>query len=500
VQNLDLKGSLNESLLSYRQFTGCVKIRKILKKLRLLFAALSLCASSLRAQQNPGAAHECQSLPAGVVIPSVMVSKQPEQSYALYLPSAYSQDKRWPIVYSFDPGARGSMPVELMKEAAERYGYIVVGSNNSRNGSWKIEAAAADAMVKDTHARLSIDDRRVYLAGFSGGARAAVQIAQICKCAAGVFLHGAGFHPVAFSSKEAPFVVFSAVGTYDFNYPELVHTDEELEKMKYAHFWRSFPGPHQWAPAEVMEEALAWFRTQAMKSGRENRDDSFVASQAIREAERARAVGQSGDLYAARREYRQAAQMLAGLAENTALLERADALEKSKAVREGARREKQELEDQEQLSGEISSEIASFRENQANRVELRNAVEQQLIALRSRTEHEKHEEKLRVEKRALAGLVVQAMETGMERMENKDISRARDYFELASAGDPDSMWVLDNLAIARAMDGDRKGALEALRRAKCLSKNPPKFVEWLREEPAFAKLRGTPDFGTLLQP
>ena len=488
------------SLLSYQLAFICVKTRNILKRLSLLFAALSLCAAALQAGQNPSTARESSALQAGVVIPSVIVSKQPEQSYALYLPSVYSTDKRWPIVYSFDPGARGSMPVELMKEAAERYGYIVVGSNNSRNGSWKIEAEAAEAMVRDTHARLSIDDRRVYLAGFSGGARAAVQIAQICKCAAGVFLHGAGFHPLAFSSKEAPFVVFSAVGTYDFNYAELVHTDEELEKMKYAHFWRSFPGPHQWAPAEVMDEALAWFRLQAMKSGRENRDDSFVASQAIRETERARALEQSGDLYAARREYRQAAQMLAGLDENTALQARADALEKDKAVRDGAKREKQELEDQEQLSGEISSEIASLRENQANRVEIRDAVEQRLIALRSRAEHEKHEEKLRVQKRALAGLVVQAMETGMERMEKNDVSRARDYFELASVGDPDSMWVLDNLAIARAMDGDRKGALEALRRAKSVSKNPPKFAEWLREEPAFTKLRGTPDFGALLQP
>jgi predicted esterase len=470
-----------------------------LKKLALLFAALSLCTGSLLAQQNPGTPHESQSLPAGVVVPGVIVSKQPEQSYALYLPSAYSPEKRWPIVYSFDPGARGSMPVELMKEAAERFGYIVVGSNNSRNGSWKIEAEAADAIVKDTHARLSIDDRRVYLAGFSGGARAAVQIAQICKCAAGVFLHGAGFHPLAYTSKEAPFVVFSTVGTYDFNYPELVHTDEELEKMKYAHFWRSFDGPHQWAPAEVMDEALAWFRLQAMKSGREIRDDSFVASQATRETKRARALERSGDLYAARREYHQAAEMVAGLTENAALQTRADALAKEKAVRDGAKREKQEFEDQEQLSGEISLKIASLSESQANRVEIRNTIEQQLLALRSRAEHEKHEEKLRVQKRALAGLVVQAMEMGVERLEKNDVSRGRDFFELASAGDPDSMWVLDNLAIVRAMDGDRNGALEALRRAKSLSKNPVKFAEWLKAEPAFAKLRGTPEFAAVIE-
>ncbi len=192
---------------------------------RLLLAALSFIASPLLPQQGRVPGEKPPPLQTGVILPRVAATKQPEQSYALYLPSQYVPDKRWPIVYAFDPGARGSAPLELMKEAAERHGYILVGSNNSRNGSWKIEAEAAEAVVQDTHARLSIDDRRVYLAGFSGGARVAAQIAQVCKCAAGVLLNGAGFHPIAFDSKDAPFVVFAAVGTYDFNYPELVRTD-----------------------------------------------------------------------------------------------------------------------------------------------------------------------------------------------------------------------------------------------------------------------------------
>ena len=221
---------------------------------RLLPASISLIVATLLAQQGQAPDEKTLPLQTGVILPRVTAMKQPEQSYALYLPSAYSQDKLWPIIYAFDPGARGSVPVELMREAAERNGYIVVGSNNSRNGSGKIEAEAAEAIIKDTHARLSVDDRRVYLAGFSGGARVAAQIAQVCKCAAGVLLNGAGFHPLAFDSKEAPFVVFAAVGTFDFNYPELVSTDDELEKLAYPHFLRLFEGPHQWAPANAMEE------------------------------------------------------------------------------------------------------------------------------------------------------------------------------------------------------------------------------------------------------
>jgi len=117
-----------------------------------------------------------------------------------------------------------------------------------------------------------------------------------------------------------------------------------------------------------------------------------------------------------------------------------------------------------------------------------------------RTEHEKREEKLRVLKRALASVMVQAIETGFGLLDQKNVAKARDYFELALVAAPDSAWVLSNTAVARAMDGDRKGALAALRQAKAHSVDPAHFVVWMKEEPAFEKLRGTPEFTALLEP
>jgi hypothetical protein len=92
------------------------------------------------------------------------------------------------------------------------------------------------------------------------------------------------------------------------------------------------------------------------------------------------------------------------------------------------------------------------------------------------------------------------METGQERLEVKDIPHARTYFELAATADPDSVWALREVAAARALDGDRKGALEALHRAGEKSKDPAAFSAWLKEEPAFAKLRDTPEFRALFAP
>jgi poly(3-hydroxybutyrate) depolymerase len=119
-----------------------------------------LCASA--------AAAEPAALERGAVIERVPCASDPAQSYALYLPSRYDPARRWPILYAFDPGARGAVPVRLAKDAAERFGWIVAGSNNSRNGPWAETATAVAALLADTSARLAIDPRRVYATGLSG--------------------------------------------------------------------------------------------------------------------------------------------------------------------------------------------------------------------------------------------------------------------------------------------------------------------------------------------
>src|ERR1041385_4394172 len=125
-------------------------------------------------------------IPTGQIVERIEALNDSSQSYALYLPSNYTPNRKWPVLYAFDPGARGRVPVERFKEAAEKYGWIVLGSNNSRNGPWKVVVNAWNAMLTDSHQRFAIDDARMYATGFSGGARVAVSIAAGCKCLAGV--------------------------------------------------------------------------------------------------------------------------------------------------------------------------------------------------------------------------------------------------------------------------------------------------------------------------
>src|SRR5712692_685041 len=226
-------------------------------RLLLVFPALALYASET---------------PRGQIVDDMKCAADSSQGYALYLPSNYSPERSWNLILAFDPRARGRTPVERYQAAAESYGYIVAGSNNSRNGSWEVSMAAIEAMSADVYARFRIDDKRIYTAGMSGGARVAMQVALGSGRIAGVIASSAGF-PDSVPRKTVPFAVFGTAGTEDFNYLEMRLLDRSLTTP---HRVAIFEGGHTWLSSELAAEAVEWMEIQAMKSGRRPRDAALI--------------------------------------------------------------------------------------------------------------------------------------------------------------------------------------------------------------------------------
>src|SRR5258708_2744460 len=344
--------------------------------------------------------------PAGVVIPRVETNADAKQSYALYLPSKYTREKRWPIVYVFDPLARGQLALEQFQHAAELYGYIVAASNNSRNGPWPPELEAANAVFRDTQERFSVDAARIYFAGFSGGARVSSQLAQICKCAAGVILSGAGFSFASQPTAEAKFVVFSTVGNADFNYSEVIPLQEKLEKATLAHWLQVFEGSHEWAPPSVLDEALAWFRVQSMKSQREPRDDVFLGEQLAAFQQKALAIEKSTDLLATWRANWQLTATFETLRDVSAIRAKAEELEKRKEFRDAEKHERNDFAEQARLSDEILSATSVKKSDDSSPTAASDQAAMLTKELRSRAEHEKKPEHALALKRALGGVFI----------------------------------------------------------------------------------------------
>ena len=213
-----------------------------------------------------------QEFPHGQVIDRVTCRKDLAQSYALFLPTGYSPDRAWPVIFAFDPRANGRAPVTQYQTAAERYGYIVAGSLNSHNGPWDEGVEAADAMMADVIARFHVDARRMYATGQSGGARLAMGMAIDSGKFAGVIASSAAWpgneHP-----DSLPFVVFGTAGTEDFNNLEMHQFDSVL---KSPHRLEIFEGGHQWLPSELAVEAVEWIEIQGMKTGIRPRDDKLI--------------------------------------------------------------------------------------------------------------------------------------------------------------------------------------------------------------------------------
>jgi hypothetical protein len=357
---------------------------------------------------------------------------------------------------------------------------------------------AAEAMFRDTHERLPLDDHAVYFAGFSGGARVAAQIALLCKCASGVLLSGAGFPTNATPARDATFQVFSSVGTLDFNYQEVVPLQEKLEQAGYPHWLYIFDGAHEWAPEEAMELAFAWFRVQAMKAKRLAPDQTFLAAQFSQAVTHASSTERSGTLLSAWREYLQIMDTFDGLEDVTVLRAKADSLGREKSVREAAKQEHKDFEEQMRLTSEVLVGPSAPADASDSSPDSGKSAAERARALRLRAEQEKRADRARVYKRALTGAFVGAMETGANYLENHDYAHATEAFSCATEAMPDSEWAWRNLAIADGQEGNRKQTIAALKHARDVAKDKAAWTEWMSAEPAFEPFRTTPEFQNLL--
>jgi hypothetical protein len=454
------------------------------KRTALAVAVFSAC---LWAQNTPG------SVPVGKIVPKIVCSRNEKQSYALYLPNAFLATRRWPIIYVFDPGGRGEVAVETLRSAAEKYGYILVGSNNSKNGPQGGASEAAQAMWLDTQQRFPLDESRRYFAGMSGGARVATALAQSCHgCVAGVIANAAGFSPNAMPNLDTKFAYFAAVGNADMNYPEFVDLRVRLDALGIAYRIRIFDGEHGWAPPDVWDEALNWMDLQAMARGLTPRDAARIDKNLGDELARARNLEAKREWLGALRGYQAITRDFTGLADISAAKNRVAELEKDKEV---ARQEKQEKEDaasQNRVTSGPSAQmemIASGNLDSAMLQDLRHTI----AGLKHDASRTSKERERLVLKRALGALVIQAFESSQRSMEQKDFRNALTYLDVAAAGSEHLGWVHFQRARAYAGLADKNHMLDELKQSLAADFHPPTALDTdeftaYRQDPKFEVL------------
>jgi dienelactone hydrolase len=461
-------------------------------------AVAGLLAARAGAQPAPDSAG--QTLPRGSVIERVACADTPGQSYALYLPAGYTRERAWPILYAFDPGGLGSRPVKLAAGAAERLGWIVAGSNNSRNGPMPEIHAAVHALVTDTGSRFAIDSRRVYATGFSGGARVATGLAMGCRgCVAGVFAQGAGLPAGVTSADALDAAWFAAAGERDMNYAELFQLEQLLLKRGVRQRFRVFAAGHEWAPPAVWDEALEWFELLAMKDGRRASDPPLAASLFEKLSTRAAAFRERGELLDERRELEALVRDFDGAAETGPARSRLEELVASPAYRKALERQRSLIDEQARVTSDLGGGLLKLAQPASeDRAQAVLRANRDASELRKSLASAKDPDRRLVYERALSQLYVHAMETARGALRQAETESALDLFEVAGTLRPEAPQPQLGRAQAQAAAGRKADAVRSLRRALERGLTPQDLARVLESNDAFARLRGDPDIVALL--
>ncbi len=212
------------------------------------------------------------------IIESIPVKESAGETFQMYLPDSYDPNTLSAIVFIFDPGGNGTNGLKPFITSAERFNYVLVCSNNSRNGPYQQNFDITNRLFSHAFANFNIDEKQIYTAGFSGGSRLACTVAVLTGAIQGVIGCGAGF-TFETDKKPSPLSTFSYVGLVgdeDMNYQEMFNVKDWLEKFNVENELFTFEDGHRWPPEEQIERAFKWFELQAYKRNLRDPDPRLI--------------------------------------------------------------------------------------------------------------------------------------------------------------------------------------------------------------------------------
>ncbi len=194
-------------------------------------------------------------------------------TYQLYIPTSFSKNITQSFVLLLDSHGDGKFAMNNFKEAADKYGVGLIASNRIKNNdpTFLKEIDELVQEVKDKYAK----DAKIYLAGFSGGARMAL-VYVVNKPVDGVIACGALAGPDQLHAISCP--VIGVVGMDDFNFMEaaqyLLYPDKKPGNTRLVFTNDS----HAWPGKEIVTSILGQMILPNNK-GNESQLNMFLTNQ-----------------------------------------------------------------------------------------------------------------------------------------------------------------------------------------------------------------------------
>jgi len=191
---------------------------------------------------------------AGVVIQSVPVNHAPSDSFSIYLPKTFDSSNKTPLMVFFDPHGESLKVLNLYKDLANKYGYIIACSKTAFNSLPQAQGiASANNLLADFKKRYRLDESRIILSGFSGAAKIAIEVGCTNSDVDGIVYSGS---VTQWSNLNHPVCFLGIAGKADMNYTDLVSFHQSQNLVNEPHYMIEWNGKHEWANAETFENAF----------------------------------------------------------------------------------------------------------------------------------------------------------------------------------------------------------------------------------------------------
>jgi hypothetical protein len=238
------------------------------------------------------------SLSKGAVTDNLSVNDSLSETFAIYLPRNYSNEKYWPVFFVFDPEGRGKSVVQLFRQPGEEQGYIIVASNNIKSkDSLLNNLKVGTRLMSRVFNLFPVDRNRIYTAGLAEGAEVASAIPAVYNNIQGVLAVGDIWLNADLLEKDENISIIGLVSTHDFKLYKMEESFRILSKTGNNTSLQKFDGTHQWPDSNVISHALGNFSLQAMSKGLIPRDSAMVESLYKKEIETAEVLRRSLQLF-----------------------------------------------------------------------------------------------------------------------------------------------------------------------------------------------------------
>lgn len=412
----------------------------------------------------------------GKVLNPVIIKGDTNLSYTLYLPSTYSTKQKYPVIYFFDPHSGGHIPIDRYKALGEKYGFILIGSNDTENGM-KMEGTIAiiQKLMFDAQNRIAIDPNRIYACGFSGGSRVALNYAIGVGGINGVIACGAG--PGTKQPPKQRFSFLGIAGNEDFNYTELMSIDRTFINSGWSHYFMEFNGKHEWPPVETMDDAFVWLQFDAMRNAALSKDDSVVRKFIHKNEILALELEKSKKIYEAYRVYEKLAMFTYGLNSDSTYLVAGRKLE------EGA-----ELKAVLQRKTEMETKEDTVKKMYTKSLQSKDAVwwDAQIKKLNSEAKTMKEKDEVLLRKRLLSYLSLAAYMSASGAVKFADFKGADHFLKIYEGVDPTNPEHAFIRAVVHAKQNEPDKAIESLRKSVKLGFSDTKRIV---SEPVLLQLK-----------